>query len=94
MGDSFTDCVNFQEAHAINPNSSKFLFVETRLEETIKSLSEKVNKSRDNAEELTKATAKLKHMKNELNQINEQIKKTPQNIIKGTYSNIANRIYR
>lgn len=94
MGDSFTDCVNFQEAHVINPSSSKFLFVETRLEETIKSLSEKVDKLRDNAEELTKATAKLKHMKNELNQINEQIKKTPQNIIKGTYSNIASRIYR
>ena len=41
MGDSFADYVNFQEAYAINPNSSKFLFVETRLGEEIGSLSSK-----------------------------------------------------
>ena len=94
MGDSFADCENFQEAYAINPNSSKFLFVETRLAEEIEGLSSKMAELDGHREELAKAADKLKCLRDELTQINKQIEKTPKNVVKGKYSDIVATIYR
>ena len=92
MGDSFSDCVNFQEAYKINPNS-KFLFVNERLENEIENVTEKANELIEHIDELEKATNKLKYLKGDLNKINEQTAKTPNNIKRINYANIVEEIY-
>ena len=109
MGDSHTDCVNFEEAQRMYPSSSTFLFVDTRLNQDIQLLNSNCNSHTCNCkmelpliadsmkyccDVLKKEKEKLEFCKRELQSIENKKSTFVKQILSGSYEEIVGKIYK